>query len=260
MQEPQNKESILLITTERISKHIIRATVCRPKALNAINFKAIEDLEQLVDTIDKDKDIRVLIFSGEGTDSFISGGDLKEFHTIIDKQEAARMSTRMHQVLNRLEQLPCWNIAFINGDAYGGGIELMLAFDFRVATDGVKLGFTQGRFYLSPGWGGLTRLVEKVGRAKALLWLGKSEIISSKIAFQEGLIEATLEPSTTEKKLIEWAEKLTKNDRDYIRTLKSGTLRNTTIRKNALASEIEPFSELWVSKQHIERVTKFLKK
>ncbi len=250
-----------MIQTERISKHIIRAIIRRPRALNAINFKTIEDFEQLVDTIEKDDDIRVLIFSGEGESSFVSGGDLKEFHTIIDQQEAAKMSARMHRLLNRLEHLPCWNIAFINGDAYGGGIELMLAFDFRVASnEEIKLGFTQGRFYLSPGWGGLTRLVEKVGRAKALLWLAKAEIISCRTALEEGIIESILESPQTEQTLIEWAEKLTKNDRPYIRTLKHGALAGNEMRKNALFAEIEPFSELWVSNQHIDRVTKFLKK
>ncbi len=250
-----------MIQTERISKHIIRATIRRPQALNAINFRTMEDFEQLVETIEKDDDIRVLIFSGEGENSFVSGGDLKEFHTIIDKQEAVNMSEKMHRLLNRLEQLPCWNIAFINGDAYGGGIELMLAFDFRIASNKkIQLGFTQGRFYLSPGWGGLTRLIEKVGRAKALLWLAKSEIISCKTALEEGIIESVFESHQPEKTLIEWAEKLTKNDRSYIRTLKQGALVSNEIRKNALSAEIEPFSELWVSKQHIERVTKFLKK
>ncbi len=250
-----------MIQTERISKHIIRATIRRPQALNAINFRTIEDFEHLVEKIEKDGDIRVLIFSGEGENSFVSGGDLKEFHTIIDKQEAIKMSSRMHRLLNRLEHLPCWNIAFVNGDAYGGGIELMLAFDFRVALNkDIQLGFTQGRFYLSPGWGGLTRLVEKVGRAKALLWLAKAEIISCQTALEEGVIEYILESEKPEQALLDWVEKLTKNDRDYIRTLKHGALANNEIRKKTLSAEIEPFSKLWVSTQHIERVSKFLKK
>lgn len=249
-----------MIKTTLISKHILRATIRRPNALNAVNFQVMEDLEKIVNLIDSNEEIRVFILSGEGTEAFISGGDLREFHTIVSKDKAQAMSARMHTLLNKLEQLPCWNIAFVNGDAYGGGIETMLAFDFRIAAPKVKLGFTQSRFYLTPGWGGLTRLVEKVGRSKALMWLAKAEVISVDVALSEGVLDYIIEGTDAEQEVLDWAEKLTKNDRAFIKILKGGTFTSNEIRLAAMEKEIGPFSKLWVAEEHIKRVEAFFKK
>ncbi|HBX66937.1 MAG TPA: enoyl-CoA hydratase/isomerase family protein, partial [Balneolaceae bacterium] len=129
---------------KRVSEHILWATINRPKARNAVDFDVIEKLEELVTPVEREDDIRVLILSGAGDQSFVAGGDLKKFHTIKSKDKAVEMSKRMHDLFNRIERLPCWTVACINGDAYGGGIELMLAFDFRISAPKVKFGFTQG--------------------------------------------------------------------------------------------------------------------
>ena len=249
-----------MIRTQRISEHILKAVIDRPQALNAINFKTVDDLESLIATVRSEEQIRVLILSGSGEESFAAGGDLREFHTITSKEEALDMSLRIQHLFIELEELPCWNVAFINGNAYGGGVELMLAHDFRVAAPDVKFGMTQGRFYLTPGWGGLTRLVEKVGRSKALKWLGKAAIIDSQTALREGLIEDILPGENLENELLDWVEPFTKNDRAYIKTLKEGALKYSQERLKALAAEAYPFADLWVDEQHINRVENFLNK
>ena len=78
-----------------------------------------------------------------GDDLFISGGDLKEFHGITSAKEAEQMARRMGTILKRIEQLPCWTIAAINGAIYGGGWEIMLAFDFRIASTKASFHFSQ---------------------------------------------------------------------------------------------------------------------
>lgn len=246
------------LTQKRISDHILWAKINRPEARNAIDFKVMEQLEELVAQVESDEEIRVLILSGAGTESFVSGGDLKKFHSIKSKDEAIAKAKRMQRLLSRIEQLPCWTVACINGDAYGGGIELMLAFDFRLSVLTAKFGFTQGRFYLVPGWGGLTRLVEKVGRTKALEWLGKSEIHDAKTVLAHGLIEDILPGHSPEDEVLEWVQKLTKNDRKFISIIKEGAMRFSAQRKEALDAEVTPFSELWVDEQHINRVEKFM--
>lgn len=249
-----------LIETNRISQHIIHARINRPEALNAVNFQVVDDLERLADEIEADQEIRVLIFSGTGDKSFISGGDLREFHTITEKQEAFAMARRIQQLFLRFEQLPCWNVAYINGNAYGGGVELMLAFDFRLARPGVKFGMTQGKFYLTPGWGGLTRLVEKVGRSRALQWLARAEILNTESALKENLIDEILTGDNPESELLKWVEQLVLNDRKFIRTLKEGAFKISRSRIQALKEESAPFAELWVDNEHIKRVEDFLKK
>lgn len=250
----------MVLLKERVSDHILWVKINRPKALNAIDFEVMEQLEDLVEEVEKDESIRVLILSGAGEKFFISGGDLKKFHTIKSKEKAADKAKRMQQILSSIEQLPCWTIAHINGDAYGGGIELMLAFDFRLSVLEAKFGFTQGRFYLVPGWGGLTRLVEKVGRAKALEWLGTSEVTSANSVLAHGLIEHILKGENPEEETLKWAERLTKNDRTFIRILKEGAMRFTVHRQESLDAEVAPFSELWVDEQHIDRVDAFMNK
>lgn len=254
----EKKKGSMVLTQQRISNHILWAKINRPKARNAIDFEVMEKLEELVTEVEGDDEIRVLILSGTGDQSYVSGGDLKKFHTIKAKDEAVAKAERMQKLLSRIEQLPCWTITLINGDAYGGGIELMLAFDFRLSVPTAKFGFTQGRFYLVPGWGGLTRLVEKVGRAKALEWLGKFEVTEAHTVLAHGLIEQVLPGKAPENEVLEWADDLTKNDRNFIQILKQGAMRYSPQRKEALEAEVEPFSNLWVDEQHISRVEKFM--
>lgn len=250
----------MVITQERVSEHILWVSINRPKALNAIDFEVLDELEKVIGDVENDEQIRVLILSGSGENVFVSGGDLKKFHTIKDKEKMAVQARRIQRLLLRIEELACWTVAHINGDAYGGGIELMLAFDFRLSVPTAKFGFTQGRFYLVPGWGGLTRLVEKVGRAKALEWQGKSEVLEANRVLAFGMIEHILPGKKPQAETLEWVEKLTKNDRKFIRILKQGALRFSAYRYDALEAETAPFSELWVDEQHISRVEKFMKK
>ncbi len=245
-----------MIKSERISDHVLWAKINRPGSRNAINFKTIEQLENLVSELETDDSIKAFIFSGAGRISFIAGGDLKEFHSITQKNEAIKVSIRMQNLFKRIEELPCWNIAFVNGDAYGGGIELMMAFDFILSSEHSKFGFTQGRFYLTPGWGGLTRLIEKVGRSKALEWQGKAEIKTAQQLLHHNFLNAIVE----EQHVVEWAEPLLKNGRDFIKTLKRNSGIKSPERFKKMKAEIEPFADLWVDENHTSRVEKFIQK
>lgn len=246
-----------MIQTEKISEHILWAKIDRPDARNAINFQVIDQLESIVDELEQeDSEIRVFIFSGTGTKSFIAGGDLKEFHSITEENDAIKMSHRMQDLLNRIEQLPCWTLAFINGDAYGGGIEMMLAFDFILSASHSKFGFTQGRFYLTPGWGGLTRLIEKVGRSKALEWQAKAEVKKASDLIKENFLNDIIE----EDNVIDWTKDLIHNDRNFIRTLKNSATDISPSRLQKMRDEVEPFAKLWVHNNHTSRVERFMNK
>lgn len=248
------------LTQKRINDQILWATIDRPKARNAIDFEVMDQLEELVAMLEEEEEIRLFILSGSGSHSFVAGGDLKKFHTIQSEEKAIEMSRKMQDIFNRIEELPCWTIACVNGDAYGGGIELMLAFDFRLAMPETYFGFTQGRFYLVPGWGGLTRLVEKVGRAKALEWCGKSSVITAEEALGLKVIEYILPGNTMEKEVLDWAADLLNNDRRFIHTLKNGASGLSAHKKAALDAEVKPFAKLWVDDEHLRRVEEFMQK
>lgn len=236
---------------------VLWAEINRPESRNAVNFAVRDALEETLNTLESDHSIRVFVLSGTG-EHFISGGDLREFHTLKTAEEAKPMAKRMLSLYKRIERLPCWTIACINGAAYGGGWETMLAFDFRIASDTAKFGFTQGKFYLPPGWGGLTRLVERVGRSTALKWLAEAAIIDSKTALSHQLIDKVSSPKDLKSDTWAWAEKLSHNDRDYINTLKQGALELAEARWKAINKELNGFARFWEDDRHHQRVEKFL--
>lgn len=237
---------------------ISKATINRPRAHNAINFEVMDALEELLDEVETNQS-RCFILTGSG-DSFISGGDLKEFHTIKTAEEAKPMARRMLSILKRIEKLPCWTIASINGPAYGGGCEIMLAFDFRIAAAEATFGFTQGKFYLPPGWGGLSRLVERVGRSTALRWLAEAQNVDAQTALRHKLIDRIAQAGELAKTTRHWARLISKNDRNFIKNLKQGALRLAEARWQAIASELDSFAKFWESDLHEQRVEKFLRR
>lgn len=226
------------------------ATIRRPDAMNAINFELMDRMEALLDQLESDDEVRLFILSGS-ENSFISGGDLKEFHQIKDAEGAKRMTLRMIRLLERIENLPCWTIAALNGDVYGGGWEMMLSFDFRVARDDIKIGFTQGKFYLPPGWGGITNLSRVVGREQALYWLASNRVITAGAALNHGLIQEVFESDHFDELMEELSKELTRNDRTYIDYLKRKDLKSPS-------DEVDPFSHFWESDEHLKRVDRFL--
>jgi len=241
----------------RIHTNTITITINRPEVRNAINFEVMNALERMVAQVEQNDDIRVLILRGAGN-SFVSGGDLKNFHSITNEREAELMAQKMLHILERIEKLPCWTIACINGDCYGGGGELALAFDFRISYPEVTLGFTQSRFYLPPGWGGLTRLTDQVGRSKALEWLAGSECIDGKTALQHNFLNRLAAKSKLTEECKKWADTLSKNDRTYIGNLKTQSMPRPADRKARIENETAAFTRFWVDKQHVNRVDAFL--
>lgn len=246
-----------LLHTE-IRDRTLRATLNRPGSRNAVNFAVMEELEGVIGRLERDTSLRAFILEGEGSDAFISGGDLREFHTLETAGEARRMAARMHRLLLRLEELPCWTIACVNGPAWGGGCEIMLAFDFRMAAEKATFGFTQAKFYLPPGWGGLTRLVERVGRSTALRWLAEAAVVGVPEALEKGLIDRAEAGETLRETAWKWAEQLSRNDRNFIGALKEGAFREGEARRASMRAELEGFGTFWEDEKHRRRVQKFL--
>jgi enoyl-CoA hydratase len=229
----------------------------RPEAKNAVDFEVMNYLESAIEQINSDESIRAFVITGKD-DFFISGGDLRKFHQIRDADAAIKMAERIQLILAGLEKAPCWTVSLVNGAAYGGGWELMLACDFVIASNKARFGFTQGKFYLPPGWGGLTRLVEKVGRQKALLWLAETAVIDSKAALESGLIEHRFPHDQLEQKTVNWLSTITRNDRMFIHNLKLLALNSSVNRRELIRNELEPFSHFWEHEEHRIRVEKFL--
>jgi enoyl-CoA hydratase/carnithine racemase len=231
--------------------YVTTAIIERPEAMNAVNFELMDRLEQLVDKLSQSDSTRLFILKGSNG-SFISGGDLREFHQLETAEEARKMTGRMLSLLDSIRNLPLWTVAAINGAAYGGGWEIAAAFDFRVAKRDISIGFTQGKFYLPPGWGGIASLKRLVPVQKALYWLASQSVITAEEAHQSGFVDELLESDSYDDSLTKLAKRLTRNDRQFIEYLKSSA------HFDGPDEEVTPFSLFWESEEHRDRVQAFL--
>ncbi len=153
----------------------------RPNVLNALNFELVSELIQIFNSINSDDKIKVVILTGVGNKAFCAGGDLNQVIK-MDPIQAEKYASHLHNLLNTIENLEKPVIASINGYALGGGCQLALACDIRIASSNAKIGQTEVKIGIPPGWGGTQRLARIVGIAKAkeLIYTGK--IISAEEA------------------------------------------------------------------------------
>ena len=159
----------------------------RPEVLNALDKEVAAELYTAIDIAGADDKIKVIIITGAGERSFCAGGDIR-YVANIDPIEAERYATFMHGLLNKMENLEKPVIAAINGYALGGGCQLALACDIRIASSNAKIGQTEVTIGVPPGWGGTQRLSRIVGPAiaKELIYTGK--MITAKKAEGIGLV------------------------------------------------------------------------
>src|SRR5260221_1018543 len=139
----------------------------RPQARNALATQTMSELDEALGSI-QESGARVLVMRGAGDRAFCAGGDLKELEHMRSETDAAEMAHAMRATLDRIPQLPLPVIAALNGDALGGGAELALACDFRIAAAHARIGFPQVNLGLIPAWGAPERLAALLGPARAL--------------------------------------------------------------------------------------------
>ena len=169
----------------------------RPEVLNALNREAMPELSSAIDIVDADYKIKVLIITGTGERSFCAGADIR-YVVNIDPIEAEKYATFIHGLLNKIENLEKPVIAAVNGYALGGGCELALACDIRMASSNAKIGQTEVTIGIPPGWGGTQRLLRITGPAKTkeLIYTGK--MITAEEAEKIGLVNRVISLNTEE--------------------------------------------------------------
>ncbi|AZN39598.1 enoyl-CoA hydratase-related protein [Paenibacillus albus] len=168
--------------------HIGYIRLNRPEQLNAINRAMLDALGALIEQIGRQtRDIRVVVIEGAGR-AFSAGADLKERQTMGSPEDIRQSIHRIKAVLTALEQLPQPTIAALSGLAFGGGLELALACDFRYAVRGVKLGLTEVGLGIIPGGGGTQRLPRLIGAARAKELILTARRITAEQAYELGLL------------------------------------------------------------------------
>ena len=163
-------------------------TIDRPESRNAIGFATTDELGAALDHV-LAADAAVLVLRGGGDRAFVSGGDLKELNAIRTHGDAADMASRVRRLLDRVAGFPIPVIAALNGHALGGGAEVAIAADVRIAADDVKIGFNQVSLGIMPAWGGAERLAQVIGRGRALLAISTGELYDASTAQRLGLVD-----------------------------------------------------------------------
>ncbi|WUI32518.1 enoyl-CoA hydratase/isomerase family protein [Nocardia sp. NBC_00416] len=213
-------------------------TINRPHARNAIALDTMDELDQ---AIEEAAGARALVITGAGDRAFVSGGDLKELAALRTVDQAAAMAEKMRGVCDRLAGFPGPVVAALNGHALGGGAEVAVAADIRIAADDVKIGFNQVALAIMPAWGGAERLARLVGRSRALLLAGSGEILTAPDAERLGLVDRVVPRAEFADSWRTLARALATPSAGAIKRVVDGASRHEAV---------AAFAELWVADAH----------
>ncbi|GJO96568.1 enoyl-CoA hydratase [Mycobacterium marinum] len=216
-------------------------TIDRPHARNAIG---LETMAQLQDALDAAAGAQALVIKGAGDRAFVSGGDLKELSALRTLEDASAMAKRMRSICDQIAAFPAPVIAALNGHAFGGGAEVAVAADIRVAADDIKIAFNQVLLEIMPEWGGAERLAAVVGKSKALLLAGSGIALDAVEAERIGLVDLVFPRASFDSTDGGWrslARSLARRPAAEVKRVINGTSPD-----EAIAS----FARLWVEDAH----------
>jgi enoyl-CoA hydratase len=223
-------------------------TIDRPHARNAIS---LDTMDALSAALDGAAGARALAITGAGDKAFVSGGDLKELALLRTELEATEMAWRMRTICDRIAGFPGPVIAALNGHALGGGAEVAVAADIRIAADDIRIGFNQISLAIMPAWGGAERLGALVGRSQALLLAGTGRVLDAATAERVGLIDQVVPRATFADTWRETAQLLARRPAGEIKRVINGA--TTT-------EAVTAFARLWVSQEHWDAADKVMNK
>ena len=225
-------------------------TIDRPEARNAIGFATADELDATLDRV-LESNAAVVVLRGGGDRAFVSGGDLKELSAIRTHEDAVSMASRVRRLLDRVAALPVPVIAALNGHALGGGAEVAIAADIRVAADDVRIGFNQVALGIMPAWGGAERLAEVIGRGRALLAIATGELYDAKTAQRLGLVDLVFPRSSFEDEWRRLARDMATTAPGTSRALKSVIgAAVPSLHPHLEADATDAFARLWTADAH----------
>ena len=232
-------------------------TVDRPSRLNALDWAAMEQFHARILEARDDKRIRALIITGAGDRAFISGGDLAELQHYPGEKDGRRLADGMGDALDDLDAMEIPVVAAINGHSRGGGCEIAVACDLRIASENASLGFVHVRQGISTAWGGAQRLKRLVGYGRAMELLLTGRIITPQDALELGMIEQIVPAGQALEAARALALQIAANPPQAVRALKRLLRLNAN---EAFEAEREALAKLWATHDHLEAVQAFLEK
>lgn len=167
-------------------------TINRPEALNALNAHVMKSLNSVIDLVSETESVRTVIITGSGNKSFVAGADIKEMLN-MDSMAARKWGAFAQNVFNKIEKMPKVVIAAVNGYALGGGCELAMACDIRVASKNAKFGLPELGLGVIPGFAGTQRLPRLVGKGIAKEMMFTSKQVNADEAYRIGLVNSVVD-------------------------------------------------------------------
>lgn len=195
-------ENVLIETRGRVAI----LTINRPDKLNALNIPTRNEILAALDQLEKDEAVRVVVITGAGEKAFIAGADINEFAGMTAVAQRAVMKGR--RAFDAVEDFPKPVIAMINGFALGGGCELALACDIRIASSNARLGQPEIKLGIIPGGGGTQRLTRLIGEGKAMELILTGDLITAEEAERLGLVNTVVAPEELEAKTLALANRI----------------------------------------------------
>jgi len=243
-----------------LENNIFTITINRPDKLNALNKTVIEELSSAIDEVISNKEIKSAIITGAGPKAFVAGADISEFLSLDANGGKALAQKGQDMVFTKIENCPKPIVAAVNGFALGGGCELAMCCHFRLANENAKFGQPEVNLGLIPGYGGTQRLVQLIGKGKALELLMSGNMIDANEAKQIGLVNQVTTPET----LLEQTTKILSiiNSKAPLAVAACIKAANAVYdeNKNGFEVEVEEFGKCFSTEDMKEGVAAFLEK
>lgn len=248
------------ILNPQVNDGIAVVTISRPKAMNALNTRFFQEMDDYIAAIKNDNNVKIMVITGEGK-AFVAGADIAEMVN-KNKEEGSAFSRLGQATFRSLEKLDIPVIAAINGFALGGGLELTMACDFRIASTKAKFGQPEVSLGLIPGYAGTQRLSRLIGQGDALYLLMTADMIGAEDALRIGLVQKIFEPEVLMEETLKIAKNITSKGPKAVKLIKQVVRKGLTIDFDKGSElEAEKFGSLFgENNEGKEGMTAFLEK
>ncbi len=238
---------------------IVLWTIDRPEAKNALDHATLEELASAVDDAARDPTVRAAVLTGAGH-SFVSGGDLRELRGKNTREDAERFSELGFALSRAMTELPFPIVAALPGVAIGGGAELALACDLRIADARAKIAFKQVRMGVTTAWGTVPRLVAAVGAGVAARLLYTAHEIGAAEAKLIGLVDEVTENGLARTTALRWASDIAQGSPRAIADMKRIVREASATAPDVRALELQLFADTWSGADHHEAVEAYFER
>lgn len=240
-----------------LENNVFTVTINRPDKLNALNREVMNELNKVLDEIDSNDEIKAVILTGAGQKAFVAGADIGEF-VGLGKEEGQALAKKGQDIFFRIENNRKPVVAAVNGFALGGGCELAMSCHFRIAGENAKFGQPEVNLGLIPGYGGTQRLVQLIGKGRALELLLTGNMVDAPTALQYGLVNQVVPPEELLNKASSILQTITA--KAPLALSKCITAANAAYTEKGYQTEVKAFGDCFATEDMKEGTAAFLEK